>query len=207
MSVVNTAVDTNSKGGPIADFAFDESLIEWTVPKSDWLEIHDKNFDGVATSAYIFDAQGRVLLVQRAAHDSMPNLWETPGGAVDSGDSSILAGCAREVREEVGLIAKRMKRLVTEGEGRGKWSVFTNRSGTRVFCGFAFEVEVEEPLGEEGKGVEVVLDPEEHQAFCWAGEEDVRRGVVGGRRIALSCLMVRNRLMEAFRLRREDGAM
>ncbi|KAL5082819.1 hypothetical protein Trisim1_003149, partial [Trichoderma cf. simile WF8] len=137
MSVVNTAVDTNSKGGPIADFAFDESLIEWTVPKSDWLEIHDKNFDGVATSAYIFDAQGRVLLVQRAAHDSMPNLWETPGGAVDSGDSSILAGCAREVREEVGLVARRMKRLVTEGEGRGKWSVFTNRSGTRVFCGFA----------------------------------------------------------------------
>ncbi|KAJ4854353.1 NUDIX domain-containing protein [Trichoderma breve] len=197
MSVVNTAVDTNSKGGPIADFAFDESLIEWTVPKSDWLEIHDKNFDGVATSAYIFDAQGRVLLVQRAAHDSMPNLWETPGGAVDSGDDSILAGCAREVREEVGLVARRMKRLVTEGEGRGKWSVFTNRSGTRVFCGFAFEVEVDEG--------EVVLDPEEHQAFVWAGEEEIRRGVVGGRRIALSCLMVRNRLMEAFRLRREDG--
>ncbi|KAK4076741.1 uncharacterized protein Triagg1_4344 [Trichoderma aggressivum f. europaeum] len=197
MSVVNTAVDTNSKGGPIADFAFDESLVEWTVPKSDWLAIHDKDFDGVATSAYIFDAQGRVLLVQRAAHDSMPNLWETPGGAVDAGDESILAGCAREVREEVGLVAKRMRRLVTEGEGREKWSVFTNRSGTRVFCGFAFEVEVE--------GGEVVLDPEEHQAWAWAGEEDVRRGVVGGRRIALSCLMVRNRLMEAFRLRREDG--
>ncbi|KAL7955552.1 NUDIX domain-containing protein [Trichoderma compactum] len=198
MSVVNTAVDTNSKGGPVADFAFDESLIEWTVPKSDWLSIHDKNFDGVATSAYIFDAQGCVLLVQRAAHDSMPNLWETPGGAVDAGDESILAGCAREVGEEVGLVARRMKRLVTEGEGREKWSVFTNRRGTRVFCGFAFEVEVE-------KGGEVVLDPEEHQAWVWAGEEDVRRGVVGGRRIALSCLMVRNRLMEAFRLRREDG--
>ncbi|PNP48990.1 hypothetical protein THARTR1_10241 [Trichoderma harzianum] len=166
MSVVNTAVDTNSKGGAIADFAFDESLIEWTVPKSDWLSIHGKDFDGVATSAYIFDAQGRVLLVQRAAHDSMPNLWETPGGAVDAGDSSILAGCAREVKEEAGLVARRMRRLVTEGEGREKWSVFTNRSGTRVFCGFAFEVEVE--------GGEVVLDPEEHQAFLWAGEEDVR---------------------------------
>ncbi|KAL7904263.1 NUDIX domain-containing protein [Trichoderma velutinum] len=197
MSVVNTAVDTNSKGGPIADFAFDESLIEWTVPKSDWLQIHGKDFNGVATSAYIFDAQGRVLLVQRAAHDSMPNLWETPGGAVDSGDGSILAGCAREVKEEAGLVARRMKRLVTEGEGREKWSVFTNRNGTRVFCGFAFEVEVEEG--------EVVLDPEEHQAFLWAGEEDVKRGIVEGRRIALSCLMVRNRLMEAFRLRREDG--
>ncbi|UKZ78956.1 hypothetical protein TrVFT333_006705 [Trichoderma virens FT-333] len=172
MAIENAAVDTNSKGGPIADFAFDESLIEWTVPKSDWLQIHGKDFGGVATSALIFDAQGRVLLVQRAAHDSMPNLWETPGGAVDSGDGSILAGCAREVREEVGLVARRMRRLVTEGEGRERWSVFTNRDGTRVFCSFAFEVEVE--------GEEVVLDAEEHQAFVWAGEEDVVRGLWRG---------------------------
>ncbi|KAL7935771.1 NUDIX domain-containing protein [Trichoderma chlorosporum] len=197
MSTVNTVVDTNSKGGPIADFAFDESLIEWTVPKSDWLQIHGKSFNGVATSAYIFDAQGRVLLVQRAAHDSMPNLWETPGGAVDAGDDSILAGCAREVREEAGLVARRMKRLITEGPGREKWSAFTNRNGTMVFCGFAFEVEVEEG--------EVVLDEEEHQAFVWAEEEDVRRGDVEGRMIPLTCLTVRDRLMEAFRLRREDG--
>ncbi|KAL7946958.1 NUDIX hydrolase domain-like protein [Trichoderma barbatum] len=196
MSTANEAIDTHSKGGAIAEFAFDESLIEWTVSKADWLRIHEKGFDGVATSAFIFDAQGRVLLVQRAAHDSMPNLWEAPGGAVDAGDMSILAGCAREVKEEAGLVARRMRRLVTEGEGREQWTVFTNWNGTRVFCGFGFEVEVEEG--------EVVLDEEEHQAFVWAGEEDVKRGVVEGRRIALSSLIMRNRLMEAFRLRREE---
>ncbi|RFU81500.1 nudix domain, partial [Trichoderma arundinaceum] len=110
-------IDTNSQGGHIPDFAFDESLVEWTVAKKEWLRIHGKHFNGVATAAFVFDAQGRVLLVQRAAHDSMPNLWETPGGAVDAGDPTILHGCARELREEVGLVARRMKRLVTEGEG------------------------------------------------------------------------------------------
>ncbi|KAL6895368.1 hypothetical protein HDV57DRAFT_511976 [Trichoderma longibrachiatum] len=92
MTIPNTAIDTNSKGYPVADFAFDASLVEFTVPKADWLRINNKAFDGVHTSAFIFDAQGRVLLVQRAAHDSMPNLWETPGGAVDAGDASILVG-------------------------------------------------------------------------------------------------------------------
>ncbi|KAH6603643.1 hypothetical protein Trco_008418 [Trichoderma cornu-damae] len=199
MTRVNGAIDTNSKGGPIADFEFDESLIEWTAAKADWLQIHGKHFTGVATAAFVFDRQNRVLLVQRAAHDSMPNLWETPGGAVDAGDPSILHGCARELKEEVGLVARRMKRLVTEGKGRERWSVFTNRTGTEVFCSFAFEAEVEE-------GGEVVLDPEEHQRWTWAGEEEVRRGVTdGGLRIPLSALLVRNRLMEAFRLRRVDG--
>ncbi|PTB81766.1 hypothetical protein M440DRAFT_1467170 [Trichoderma longibrachiatum ATCC 18648] len=185
---------------PVADFAFDASLVEFTVPKADWLRINNKAFDGVHTSAFIFDAQGRVLLVQRAAHDSMPNLWETPGGAVDAGDASILVGCAREVREEVGLVARRMVRLVTEGrDGGERWSVFTNRDGTRVFCGFGFEVEVE-------GGKEVVLDEREHQDFVWAGEEDVRRGEVEGRRIPLTGVVMRNKLLEAFRLRKGEGS-
>ncbi|KAK1241868.1 hypothetical protein MKX07_007691 [Trichoderma sp. CBMAI-0711] len=197
MAIPNTAIDTkDSQGCPVADFAFDESLVEFTVPKADWLRINDKAFDGVHTSAFIFDDAGRVLLVQRAAHDSMPNLWETPGGAVDKEDASILAGCAREVWEEAGLVARRMVRLVTEG-GREKWSVFMNRDGTKVFCGLGFEVEVE-------GGKEVVLDEREHQDFVWAGEGDVRRGEVGGRRIPLTAVAMRNKLLEAFRLRREE---
>ncbi|GFP58747.1 hypothetical protein ACSS6W_008546 [Trichoderma asperelloides] len=200
MSQENTIIDTNSKGGSMADFVFDESLIEWTVPKADWLRIHDKHFDGIGTSAFVFDAQNRVLLVQRAAHDSMPNLWEAPGGAVDAGDVSILHGCARELREEVGLVARRMKRLVTEGkEGGEEWSVFTNRTGTKIICGFGFEVEVEE-------GAQVVLDENEHQAWVWAGEEEVREERMrDGKGIALTGVMMRSKLLEAFRLRREAG--
>lgn len=198
MSQENAIIDTNSKGGSMTDFAFDESLVEWTVPKADWLKIHDKHFDGIGTSAFVFDAQNRVLLVQRAAHDSMPNLWEAPGGAVDSGDVSILHGCARELWEEVGLVARRMKRLVTEGRGE-KWSVFTNSTGTKIICAFGFEVEIEE-------GAEVVLDENEHQGWVWAGEEEVKGERMGdGREIALTGAMMRSKLLEAFRLRKEAG--
>lgn len=196
MSQENTTTVANSKGGSIADFAFDESLVEWTVPAADWLRIHDKHFDGIGTSGFVFDAQNRVLLVQRAAHDSMPNLWETPGGGVDAEDASILHGCARELREEVGLVARRMKRLVTEGGE--KWSVFTNRSGTKVICGVGFEVEVEDG--------EVVLDENEHQAWVWAEEEEVRgERMRDGRAVPLTGGMMRRKLLEAFRLRREAG--
>jgi 8-oxo-dGTP pyrophosphatase MutT (NUDIX family) len=200
MSQEKTTINANSKDVSMTDLAFDESLIEWTVPAADWLRIHDKHFDGIGTSAFVFDAQNRVLLVQRAAHDSMPNLWEAPGGAVDAEDASVLHGCAREVREEVGLVARRMKRLVTEGEREvgERWSVFTNRSGTKIICGVGFEVEVEEG--------EVVLDENEHQGWVWAEEGEVRGERMGdGRGIELTGGMMRRKLLEAFRLRREAG--
>ncbi|PNP38432.1 hypothetical protein TGAMA5MH_09513 [Trichoderma gamsii] len=200
MSQENTTTEANFNGVPMADFAFDESLVEWTVPAADWLRIHGKHFDGIGTSAFVFDAQNRVLLVQRAAHDSMPNLWEAPGGAVDAEDASVLHGCAREVREEAGLVARRMKRLVTEGEREmgEKWSVFTNRSGTKIICGVGFEVEVEDG--------EVVLDDNEHQGWVWAAEGEVRgERMEDGRGIKLTGGMMRRKLLEAFRLRREAG--
>ncbi|KAK5994480.1 hypothetical protein PT974_04955 [Cladobotryum mycophilum] len=180
------------------DFTFDESLTDLTVSKDEWLRINEKSFDGMASAAVIFDSQDRVLLIQRAAHDSMPNKWEVPGGAVDPEDISILHGCARETVEEAGLKAKHFKRLINEGEGKEKWSVFTNSRGTKIISSFAFEVEVEE-------GVEVKLDPNEHQDWTWVGEEEVKAGVTrDGKRIPLSASMVQNRLSEAFRLRRQD---
>lgn len=46
----------------------------------------------------------RVLLIQRAPDDSMPLKWETPGGGCDDEDPSILYACARELKEEAGLL-------------------------------------------------------------------------------------------------------
>ncbi len=52
----------------------------------------------VATSAYVEDNQGRVLLIRRADN----GLWALPGGGMEPGET--VSGCAiREVREETGI--------------------------------------------------------------------------------------------------------
>lgn len=181
------------------DFTFDTSLAEFNVPYKTWLANREKTWSGVASGAIIFQ-EDRVLLVQRAADDSLPNLWEIPGGAVDPEDESILAGCAREVREETGLKVKHIRRLVTEGEGGMENTVFTNSRGTKVFVKLTFEVDVED-------GADVVLDPVEHQAWVFATEAEVEKQKVGDvMGIPLSTGYVARLTKEAFRLRKEDEA-
>lgn len=183
---------------------FAPEVSDWNVPSKEWLATHDKHFAGIASSAVVFDGP-RVLLVQRSPDDSMPNLWELPGGAVDSTDGTILDGCARELKEETGLTATRIVRRATEGADGEEITVFTNSRGTKIFCKFVFEVEVKD-------GEEVVLDPVEHQGWVWATEDEVVKGKVGdgdggdGIRIPLTAPHVRRIIMEAFRLRKLDAS-
>jgi 8-oxo-dGTP diphosphatase len=51
----------------------------------------------------LVESDGCVLLVRRAAWDSLPGQWELPGGKVDRGER-VLQGLAREVEEETGLM-------------------------------------------------------------------------------------------------------
>jgi 8-oxo-dGTP pyrophosphatase MutT (NUDIX family) len=125
---------------------------------------------GAATGALVFSratGENRVLLVQRAAHDSMPLRWEIPGGACDLADETMLHGLARELWEEAGLRVLRVVRQVHE-------YVFLTSRGLPV-AKVTFEVEVEAPA--EGLP-EVTLDPNEHARFLWATEEECRLGKV-----------------------------
>ena len=191
-------------------FTFDPSLEPFNVSSQAWLTTNDKHFDGLAVAAVVFDDKGRVLLVQRAAHDSMPNKWEVPGGAADDDDGTILRGAARELWEEAGLIATHFARLVPQpavapDEGAvaspgpaypgHPGFVFSNRSGSKTMVRFAFQAEVESCAA-------VVLDPEEHQDYVWATEAEVRAGVMAdGRLIPATVPATRVFILEAFRLR------
>lgn len=133
---------------------------------------------GAATGALVFSravgGQDRVLLIQRAAHDSMPLRWEIPGGACDLEDETMLHGLARELWEEAGLRLKSVVRRV------GQEQAFLTRRGLAVVK-VTFEVEVEVE-GSEGEGLpEVVLDPNEHVRFLWATEEECEAGRVAAR--------------------------
>lgn len=174
------------------------SLTPYTVPAAAYLAHHAKTWNGLGTTALVYDARNRVLLLQRAPHDSMPLRWEAPGGAVDAADASILAGCARELREEAGLVATRFVRGVARGEGLQAGSVHADRTGKRFYCRFAFEVVVREG--------EVRLDPEEHVDWVWASEEEVRAGRMGdGKGIAVTGPIMMDTLLEGWRLRRVEA--
>ncbi|KIW68763.1 hypothetical protein PV04_04685 [Phialophora macrospora] len=179
---------------PTFDFEIDDSLTPWNLPAKAWLTKHGKHWDGLATGSIVFNAQGQILIIQRASHDSMPNKWEIPGGAADEEDPTLFHSAARELWEEAGLIAKRFTHIVTEGPDREPGQVFTNRTGTRTFCRFSFQVEVE--------GCEHVrLDPMEHQDYLWATEDEIREQKTGDRELPITNSGVTSLILEAFRLR------
>lgn len=154
-----------------ANFTFPPSLAPFNVSKEDYLvklnEDAPTKLENLAAGAIVFsshhaDQQDRILLVQRASHDSMPDRWEIPGGAIDDGET-VLAGLAREVWEESGL--------EVSGLGAAAWGgeVFRTRGGKHV-CKFTFVVEAKDSS-------EVRLDPNEHQDYVWATEAECRARV------------------------------
>lgn len=58
----------------------------------------------IAVGGIVFDADGRVLLVQRGKPPGV-GLWSVPGGRLEPGET-IEQGVAREVLEETGLVVE-----------------------------------------------------------------------------------------------------
>jgi 8-oxo-dGTP diphosphatase len=60
--------------------------------------------------ALVESGDGRVLLVRRAAWDTLPGKWELPGGKVDRGER-VQRALARELEEETGLMLADARRI------------------------------------------------------------------------------------------------
>lgn len=58
----------------------------------------------VAVGAFIFDRDGRILLVERGAPPAR-GLWSVPGGKLEMNET-LAQAVTREVREETGLIVE-----------------------------------------------------------------------------------------------------
>ena len=56
----------------------------------------------VIVAAALGDADGRILVQQRAAGRAMAGLWEFPGGKIERGESAEMA-LVRELKEELGI--------------------------------------------------------------------------------------------------------
>lgn len=196
---------------PPVDFTVDPSLSGYNVLIHDYLaKLNETAFpklEGLATGAVIFSAHhpadqpDRVLLVQRASHDSMPNRWEIPGGAVDD-DETVLGGLVREVWEESGLKVRRFIASVRAGEGLAAGDVFCTRRGSFIFK-LTFVVEVED-------SATVMLDPEEHQDYVWVTAEECRAKLVersaegkGPTELVFTTAAQEDAIMKAFETRRK----
>lgn len=160
-----------------AKFAIPPHLLAYNVPIPQYLATQP-GIDDLLVSAAVFDpSTNKVLLVQRASSDGMPDRWETPGGSVEPArDATVLAATARELREESGLVPAAAVALVHAHE-------FAHQGRTYQKLTFEFEFEVEV---EVGAAAAVTLDPEEHQDFVWASEDEVRGRRVDGRTLVFT---------------------
>ncbi|KAI0399890.1 NUDIX hydrolase domain-like protein [Xylaria palmicola] len=153
----------NTADIPTDGFTTDPSLAKFQVSPVAFIKTSPP-LQGICVGAFVFDDAGRLLIVQRAPHDSFPLRWEVPGGAVDDEDESVLHGLARELGEETGLQASHVRSLV------GKGHVFLTRRPLCV-CKYSFVVDV--------VAHDVRIDPEEHVAFLWVSEDEARARKVG----------------------------
>lgn len=169
-------------------------------------------------------SQPRLLLLQRAPTDTLPLKWELPGGSVDlgpgdggsSGDFSVIHGVVRELREETGLVAKKVVREL--GVQREFYEEIPGQGDSRrlTWRMVIFEVDVDFGTVEEGQGEEekigllllpkVKLEPGEHARYLWCTEEDIRAGWCDGVELELTHEDWRGIMLIAFELHREGVA-
>ena len=126
MSETPATAEPAPSSAPGTTFTSAPSLSAFQKPLSEFLETHG-GYDGIAVGACVFRnadpapaseggaaRRDRILLLQRAATDSMPLRWEIPGGACDFEDESLLHALARELWEESGLQARAVRALVID---------------------------------------------------------------------------------------------
>lgn len=185
----------------VFDFTYNPSSSPFTVSSEKFISNHrGANYKFLATGALVFDDSNssapRILLIQRCASDSMPGRWEIPGGGVDDDDENILHAVARELWEEAALTAVSIGPLV------GSPHFFESRSGKQI-CKFNFLVEAKSVEGT----MDVHLNPEEHQRFVWASEEEAKGRKVGDLEIEFTTTDLEATVLKAFSIRREAKEM
>ena len=92
--------------------------------------------------AVIVNSKKKVLLALRQAHQHQGNLWEFPGGKVES-DESVYQALVREIEEEIGLTISSAQDFITLSHDYDEQSVLLDVWWVNEYFG--------EPIGREGQ--------------------------------------------------------
>lgn len=179
---------------PLPEFTFPDHLERFSVAPAIYLA-ENPTLSGLIVSGVVVHpfpdplhngpAINKVLIVQRAATDGFPLLWETPGGGVDEDDESILFALQRELMEEAGLVLSRVLGLLEEGtewkvKGGGRWRKVT----------FLVAIGGQDGSTEGGsfpdREPKVVLNADEHADHVWASWDEIERGECQGRNLVFA---------------------
>jgi len=96
----------------------------------------------------VINAQSEVLIARRGAHQHQGNLWEFPGGKIESNET-LWAALSREFFEELGV-------RVEASEDLEPWLTITHDYGDKQVCLQVAQIDiVGTPMGQEG------------QIVCW----------------------------------------
>ncbi|CAI4214501.1 unnamed protein product [Parascedosporium putredinis] len=159
----------------------------------------------IASSLVFEPNEGRLLIVQRSATDYGAHMWELPGGTVDPHESVLEGrrGTPRGVWTAVD-VGEMRRRTARPAPLRRFRDCLRPRAGqafgggrpeeNTLWCRIAFMVEVEDYA-------RVTLDPEEHQAYLWVTETEVRTmRTQAGRELEFASEPMRATMLEGFRV-------
>ncbi|KAH8600228.1 NUDIX hydrolase domain-like protein [Bisporella sp. PMI_857] len=163
-----------TSSGPPSTFLVAEHLERFKISPTTYLAQHKEECQHLIAST-IVKHSNKILIVQRSRHDYAGLFWEIPGGSCDPEDESILSAACRELWEEAGLTATAVLDVVEEGDD------LTDTLNGSIWRKMTFLVEVENAASET---LDVKLDPNEHEDFLWATEEESRNGSVGDKIIS-----------------------
>ena len=112
---------------------------------------------GLIVHTVIENEEGSVLILQRSkASDVLPEYWDIPGGTLEDGEDPA-QGAVRETEEETRLNIKDPRLFF-------QWSnIDTGKD--KQFITLVFHAKV--------NSVNVVLNPEEHDAYAWISPQDL----------------------------------
>ncbi|KAL3953095.1 hypothetical protein ACCO45_013038 [Purpureocillium lilacinum] len=170
-----------------------ESVAAYDISVPDYYRANP-DVNALIVGAVVFCGD-EILLIQRAAGDFAGLMWEIPGGT-----ALFSLEWRGELREETGLHLRSIKRVVDQVD------IPDHQKLDFMWRKVTFEVDVEEGRGlapaerREAITAAVKLEPDEHEDWGWATEDQVKQKK-WAKGILDSLLLQHGSILHAFRTR------